>query len=655
MTVDESTLSNAWRLLNAGDWQQAENLVAPLIHSSPSADALHLLAMIRIRQGAILAALGLMQQAARLAPQNGAIAALLGDCYRALGKWPEARDAFQAALRLNPHSSGIHYSLGMAHYELKEYAPAATHLRTYLTVQPNDLVALRATAKSLRQSGALTDAIETSDRILTLDPNDAGTHNNRGNLLMFLGRFDEAIDAYDRSLQLLPSQAVVLHNRATVLQRLGRLDEAAEGYRQSIALSPDFVLPSSGLLLCEQYRCGATIEELDQLHRAWAKRYLAHAEPITTHYENTRDPERPLRVGFVSGDLGVHPVGLLMVRMLEAARHSPMQACCFATKRFNDPIRERLQQAAHAWHQVDTLSEQQLAELIVRERIDILVDLTGHTSDNHLSLFARRPAPVQVTWLGYVAPTGVEQIDCFIADPLMVSETLMPRYRQRVERLAGATFCYELPCPRPEIAPLPALRNAYVTFGSFNNMAKVNREVVATWAEILRRAPTTRLLMKFYGLDGPRTPDRLRQQFADAGIDPARILLRGGSPYAPMLDTYNQEVDLALDTFPFSGGITSLIATAMGVPTVTFPGETIASRQTYAVLETVGCTETVARDRDDYVRLAVELSQRVDRLAELRPRLRALYDTSPLVDGPRMARQLHDVLRRLWSEWCAAS
>lgn len=653
MTVDESPLVAAWRLFHAGDWQQAETLVAPLLQAAPSADALRLLALIRIRQQAIPQALTLIQQAALLAPQDAVIQTLLGDCHRALSQWTEARDAYQTAVRLNPNSSGIHRSLGLALVELKAYAAAVEHLRLALTVHTDDLVVLRAAAKSLRQSGALSDAIEMSQRILALDPHDAGTHNNLGNLLMLLGRFDEAVDAYDRSLQLRQGQAVVLHNRATVLQRLGRLDEAAEGYRQSLALSPDFVLPSSGLLLCEQYRCGATIEELDQLHRDWAHKFTAHIEPITTHYENTREPERPLRVGFVSGDLGIHPVGLLMVRMLEAARQGPVQACCFATKRFNDPIRDRLQKAAHEWHAVDTLSEPQLAEFIVRERIDILVDLTGHTSDNHLSLFARRAAPVQVSWLGYVAPTGVEQIDCFIADPRMVTESLLPRYRQRVERLAGPTFCYELPCPRPAIAPLPALRNGYVTFGSFNNLAKVNRDVLSTWAEILRRAPTTRLLIKFYGLDGPRAQTRLRQKFADAGVDPARIILHGGSPYAPMLDTYNQQVDLALDTFPFSGGITSLIATAMGVPTVTFPGETIASRQTYAVLAAVGCTETVARDRDDYVRLAIEFSQQVDRLAELRPRLRSQYDVSPLVDGPRMASQLHDVLRRLWREWCA--
>ena len=319
-----------------------------------------------------------------------------------------------------------------------------------------------------------------------------------------------------------------------------------------------------------------------------------------------------------------------------------------------DDLTHRLQAAATQWRDVIGVSDRQLAERIRADRIDILFDLAGHTAHNRLLVFARKPAPIQFTWIGYEGTTGLAAMDYLLADRHVVPQGTEHYYRERVLRMPEGYLCYDPPGAAPPAGPPPSLAKGYATFGSFNNPAKVGREVVAVWAEILRRAPTARLVLKYRGLGDPTVKRWYLDLFAAHDVEPHRLDLLPPSSYAEYLATY-QQVDVALDPFPFSGSVTTCDALWMGVPVVSCPGETFASRHSLSHLSNVGLTETIAHDLNEYVEVALSLAGDVPRLAMLRAGLRQRMAASPLCDGQRFAANLMRVLRDVWRQWCDAA
>ncbi len=293
-------------------------------------------------------------------------------------------------------------------------------------------------------------------------------------------------------------------------------------------------------------------------------------------------------------------------------------------------------------------SDQRLAEQIRADRIDILFDLAGHTAHNRLLVFARKPAPIQITWIGYEGTTGLTAMDYLLADRHVVPEGTEHYYRERVLRMPEGYLCYEPPDAAASVGPLPSLTKGYATFGSFNNPAKITAEVATVWAKILRRAPTARLILKYRGLGDPSVKRRYLDLFAAHGVEPHRLELLSWSSYADYLATY-QQVDVALDPFPFSGSATTCEALWMGVPVITCPGETFASRHSLSHLSNVGLTEMIAHDLDEYVEAAVSVAGNLPRLATLRAGLRERTAASPLCDGKRFASNLLTMLQDvLW-------
>ncbi len=319
---------------------------------------------------------------------------------------------------------------------------------------------------------------------------------------------------------------------------------------------------------------------------------------------------------------------------------------CYSDRTVTDALAGRFRHAATEWHDVFALSDAELAERIRADRIDVLFDLAGHTARNRMLTFARRPAPVQIGWAGYVGTTGLEAMDYLLADRHHVPPEAEPYYCEQILRMPDGYVCFDAPADAPPVGPLPALAAGGVTLASFNNPAKITPPVVSVWAEILRRLPKARLLLKFRGLDSRASSGRLRRLFAAEAIAAERVELLGWSPRADLLSLYNQ-VDLALDTFPYSGGLTTCEALWMGVPVVTWPGTTFAGRHSLSHLSTVGLTETVADGREPYVELAVRLAENVAHLAELRSGLRERMAASPLCDGRRFAENLLALLHGL--------
>jgi predicted O-linked N-acetylglucosamine transferase (SPINDLY family) len=476
-------------------------------------------------------------------------------------------------------------------------------------------------------------------------------HDNLSYVLKMIGRFEEAEAAARRALELAPNEDTVLCNLAAALQAQGRLDEASQYYREALHRSAKPTIHSSALC-CEQYRPDVSLAHLAAAHAEWDLRHGVPLTPSRPGHVNSPLPDRPLRVGFVSPDFGTHPVGYFLAGLLEHVDRQQWHTICYSDRDKLDAMTERLRRATGSWLDARGLPDDALAAQIRRDRIDVLFDLAGHTGFNRLLVFARKPAPIQVTWLGYVGTTGLSAMDYLLADRHQVPADADRHYRERVLRMPEGYVCYQPSSVAPAVGPVPARSRGFVTFGSLNSPSKINPAVAAVWAEILKRVPGSKLMLKYCGFDAPATGRRVREMFASRGIAADRLFLNGWSAHADALACYNQ-VDLALDPFPYGGGLTTCEALWMGVPVITCPGETFASRHALSHLSSVRFTDTVARDFREYVELAVGWAEDLRRLEAVRMSLRPQMAASPLCDARRFAADFCRLIRKVWHQWCS--
>ncbi len=417
---------------------------------------------------------------------------------------------------------------------------------------------------------------------------------------------------------------------------------------------PDNTNAHTALLFLHNYLNDQSATEL----LAEAQRYGELVQRICPHtntaWSNDPNPERCLRIGFVSGDLRRHPVGFFLEGVLAAlASIASGRLKLFAYSNFcrNDEITQRLKACCQGWHSVAGISDKVVSEKIREDGIDILIDLSGHTMYNRLPLFAWKPSPVQVTWLGYFATTGVAQIDYLVADPWTLPESEEKNFTERIVRLPETRLCFTVPDEAVAVSPLPALTNGHVTFGCFNTLTKMNDSVVALWSQVLQAVPDSVLLLMSHQINEPLVKERTIARFQAHGIDAKRLILRGVVPRAEYLKTYN-EVDIALDPFPYCGGTTSVEALWMGVPVLTLAGEHFLSRQGVGLLMNAGLPEWVAVDHGDYVARAVSHAGDLQTLASLREGMRNQVLASPIFDAPRFANHFAAALRSIWRDWC---
>jgi predicted O-linked N-acetylglucosamine transferase (SPINDLY family) len=577
----------------------------------------------------------------------------LGNALKDQGRLDDAIAAYRRAIELQPGFAGAHDNLGIALRSQGRLDEAIAAHNRAIAIKPDFTMAYSNLGIALRQSGRFDEAVAAFGRAIALRPDFAEAYSNLGNALNGQARHEEAIAALGRAIALDPELAEAHHNLGFALLVQGRNEDASAAYRRAVELRPGYALAHSDLLACLQYQEGITAAALARAHAQWDER---HARPLERHgkpWDVDPDPERTLRLGFVSGDLRRHPVGFFLAGVLENLDRRRFDVVCYDTRGGrHDAYGARIAARASAWHDVVGRDDDGLAAQIRGDRIDILFDLAGHTPDNRLLVFARRPAPVQITWIGYVGTTGLKAMDYLIADRFHIPSEAESDYSETVLRMPEGYVCYEPPAAAPTVGPLSALASGYVTFGCFNNAAKITPEVIAAWAEILARVPRSRLLLVAPALGGATARARITALVAAAGCEPARVELRGPLPWLQLVATY-QSVDLALDTFPYSGGVTTCEALWMGVPVVTCPGTTFAGRHSLSHLANVGLTESIAGDRRDYVERAVKLAGDLDHLRELRAALRPQMARSPLCDAPRFARHLETLLRDVWGRWCA--
>lgn len=574
----------------------------------------------------------------------------LGIALKTLGQLDAAIDCFNRGLALSPNFAQLHFNLGNALRDRGRFKEAIASYQRALELNPGDADVLLNLGYLLHLAeDRLDDALDAYDRALQLKPDFAEAHLNRGNVLRDQSRLAEALDAYDRALQLKSDLAEAHLIRGNVLMDQARLTEALDAYQEALRLRPNWGDAYRNYLFCLNFDPAQDDAALAEAHRLWGERHAPLPEAFTT-YPNSRDPDRPLRVGLVSADFGRHPVGFFLDRVLAAATGG-VQYICYAERLREDKLTERLRAHACAWRPTIGVPDRQLAELIRADGIDILTDLAGHTAGNRLGCFRFRPAPVQVHWAGYCH--SIPLMDYSIWDPIQVPVSQERWFVERIVRLPDVRWCYAAPDYAPAVSDPPVLQRGYVTFGSFNNLAKVNGAVIDLWLRVLEAVPRSRLLLSWPTLADPNERARLASAFSGRGLDLCRLELRRGSrEHAGVLGEYS-EVDIALDPFPFSGCLTTCEALWMGLPVVTWPHSRPVSRQSQTLLTAIGRTEWVARDAGNYVQIAASLAADSDRLVALRREQRARMAASPLCDGPGFARNLEEIYRTIWRAFVA--
>jgi predicted O-linked N-acetylglucosamine transferase (SPINDLY family) len=477
-----------------------------------------------------------------------------------------------------------------------------------------------------------------------------------GNVFLAQGNLREAIEAHSHAIafesKVGGAQLAGAHNNlGTARFAQGKLADSISSYHRALQFKPDFAEAHSNLLLTLQYQADTSLSQLATAHAEFEQHHALQLRAQWRPHANLHDLERPLRLGFVSPDLAQHPVGYFLIGLLNHLDRSQCQTVCYSDRVRKDGFTTRLKSAATLWRDVHGISDQALAEQIRDDQIDILFDLAGHTAGNRLLVFARKPAPLQITWAGYAGTTGLKAMDYILADRYEIPPESEPYYTERVLRMPDGYVCYEPPADAPAVSPLPALSWGHVTFGSFNNPAKITSQVIGTWAQILKRLPLARLVLKYRGMSDASIVARLEEEFANQGIEPGRLECQGWSTHRELLAEYHR-IDLALDPFPYGGGLTTCEALWMGVPVITCPGETFSSRHSLSHLSNAGLTETIAHNGDEYVAAAVRLGTDLPRLAALRGALRSRMASSPLCDAPRFAANLLPILRTAWRNSC---
>jgi predicted O-linked N-acetylglucosamine transferase (SPINDLY family) len=615
--LSAALFDTAYKHFTAGRVAEAEHAVRQALQADPRhVDSLHLLGVIAGYSGQPQASLALFEQALALRPDFAAAHANRGVALMALGQRDEGIASFNRSIELDPqHVHGWH-GLGGA-----------------LGMQ-NDFVGAEAAFR----------------KVLALSPGYYEARNNLGHALQRQGRLDEAVAAFREALSQAPDSAIIEYNLGVALQLSDHLEEALAHYRRALALKPDYVQAHSNILLTLNYLPGLSSEALLEEHRAFDAQQARRFMPAQPSWPNAKDPDRRLRIGYVSGDFHIHPVGNYLVGPLEQHDRAGFEVFCYSNSSGEDHVTARIAHATDHWRDIASMTDDYAAGLVRHDQIDILIDLSGHTDKNRPLLFAHKPAPVQVSWLGYPGTTGMSAIDYLVMDAC----TMPPGANWAVEavvRLPHGRFCYSPPPYMPEIAMPSARPDGAVVFGSFNNLGKIGPDVARLWARVLDAVPGSRLLLKWKELAQTSTYSRMADLFAAAGVGRDRLELRKGSLHDQMLAEY-ADVDIALDPFPFGGGLTSSEALWMGVPVVTLPLDRVASRQTLAFLHGIGLDDLAATSEDDYVRIAAALAADPARRAELRQTLRPRMAASPMNDPKAFAQALDAAYRRMWRRWC---
>ena len=688
---DQQYMANAFatglQYHQTGDFPKAEKIYQQILQKNPNQpEVLHQLGLLYYQVGKYDFGVKLIKKAIAQNPSVPSYYSNLGIVLRAKGDIDAAIQSYQEALRLNPDFVAPHLNLGVAlqkqgkldkaikHYReairLKpDYAEAHSnisvvlqkqgrldeaidHCREALRLKPDFADAYHNMGNALKDQGKFNEAIRYFHEALRLNPHHAEAHNCLGIILAEQGRLNEATECYHKVLRLIPDHADAHNNIGTVLKGQGKIDEAINHYHEAMRLKPNHANIHSNMLFTMHYSSAIDPTRIYSEHRNWANKHALPLVDTIQLHSNKINPDRKLRIGYVSPDFRMHSVAFFAEHMLLGHDRADFEIYCYSNVSQPDSITDRFKGLSDFWRNIVGMSDEQVADKIRDDQIDILVDLAGHTANNHMLVFAKKPAPVQVTYLGYPNTTGLPTMDYRItdewADPIGQTEHL---HTEELIRLPKSFLCYKPPENAPEVLSLPALNKDNATFGSFNNRSKITPEVVEDWSTILKSVSDSRLILKAKAFNDDETRQILLEMFIKNGVNPQRIRLIGYLPFEQHLQLYNS-IDIGLDTFPYNGTTTTCEAMWMGVPVITLAGDFHASRVGVSILSNVGLSDLIAESTEDYIKKAVTLANNLDRLHDLRIKLRPLMIRSALMDEKGFTRSLEEAYRQMWRRWC---
>ena len=589
-----------------------------------------------------------LRQAIALKPNYAEGHNNLGNILKEQGKLDESEASYRQAIVLKPDFAEAHNNLGVTLKAQGKLNEAEVSCRQAIKLKPDYAEAYNHLGVILQNLGRLNEAEASCLKAITLKPDHAKAYNNLGVILQKLGRLNEAEASYRQAMKLKPNYAEAQSNLGVILQKLGRLNEAEASYRQAMKLKPDYAEAHSNLLFLYS---GFMYESSHYLKKA--REYGQQiAKSVVSKYStwlcvgNTKI----LRVGMVSGDLKNHPVGYFLEEFLNQLDEFDFELYAYTTQSNEDDLTLRIKPGFTRWKSLVGISDVDAADHIYNDGIHILIDLSGHTAQNRLPIFAWKPAPVQISWLGYFASTGVAEIDYILGDPYVTPTEEANHFSEKIWQLPESYICFTEPEVDIDVVSLPALDKKKVTFGCFNKIARITDPVVRVWSEILHAVPTAVLFLKDKNFEVESIRESFYDRFKVNGIQKDRLILEGQSPRSKYLAAYNR-VDIALSPFPYGGGTTSAEGLWMGVPVITMQGNHFLSHLGESIANNTGLSDWIAVDEEDYVAKAIAFSTDLEGLEKLRSRLRAQVLSRPLFDAERFANHFKNALRGMWKRF----
>jgi protein O-GlcNAc transferase len=643
----------------SGHLQQAEEICKKILLKRPHyIYALHLLSAIYCQLRNYYNAEKYLQKAVELDPNNADAYNNLGIISKEEGRLDEAVIYLKKAICLDTKNALAYNNLGAVFQEKEKYDEALTLFQKALQLNPGFSDAYYNLGTVFLKEENLDGAIMCFQKAINLNPRLLDAYYNLGNVIAKQGDLQKAVETFRLALEINPNYALVLNNLGNVLKDQGKMYEAGEYCKRAFEIKSDLFDAYSNYLLFMNYDSRNDAQTIYSEHVRFGKQagelFTTHASAFTNHCS----PDRKLKIGYVSPDFRRHSVNYFLEPVLAAHNHDSFEVYCYSDvmKLQPDMVTARLKGYADYWREIAGLSDEQAAELIRNDRIDLLIDLAGHTGLNRMIVFARKPAPVQVSWLGYPNTTGLSTMDYRIVDAYSDPPGMTdPYYTEKLIRMPESFSCYLPDNDSPEVGPLPVLKSGNITFGSFNIFSKVSPITIELWSEIVKRVPSARLLMKAKSFTDRSTCDFTREVFFKQGIAPERIELLSQVPsYGEHLNTYNR-IDIGFDTYPYHGTTTTCEALWMGVPVITLAGNSHASRVGVSLLSNIGLPELIAKTSDEYITIAVNLAKDLKRLQSLRLCLRDMMKHSPIRDAKRFTANLEICYREIWKTWCEST
>jgi predicted O-linked N-acetylglucosamine transferase (SPINDLY family) len=694
MTNQISDVSKALKLAfehnQSGNYKNAENICLQILSvDSSNAGANYLLGLIASQAGKIDKAITFYKKAIQHSKNNAWPHIALANAFKNNGRLHSAVSSYREAISLNPNLVEAHFNLGNTYQVMGALEDAINSYQNAIKLKPDFAGAYNNLGNTFKEKGLLSEATACFEKAASIEPENASMQNNLGNALSMQGRPDLALECYRKAISLKPDYADAYNHLGEALLSMGYVSEAIVNTKKSLSIKPDFIdalinlgnaytdhgnlseavscyqkalllkpgyqSAHSNLLLVLNYFPHISQEEIFRESVKFGDQHTKQLQLNSQLAGNEDHNKRRLRVGYISPDFREHSVAYFIEPILKCHNSKKFEVYCYSDVKKTDTITERLQSYADHWVSVYGKGNEEVEKLIRDHRIDILIDLTGHTASNRLLVFAIKPAPVQISWLGYPNTTGLSSIDYRLTDSIADPKGEADKFHsEKLIRLTTGFLCYKADDSAPAISDLPYLKNGYITYGSFNNSTKTTSEVVKIWSKILNTVSHSHLILKSKSLADKKTQAKYRHMFADEGISADRIEFHGMlARSVKHLRLYNR-VDVALDPFPYNGTTTTCEALWMGVPVVTLLGERHAGRVGASIINQLGLNDTlISKNEIEYVHIASRLANDVTGLAKLRSSLRDRMINSPLCDAHSFTENLEEVFLKLWQRYLA--